>query len=203
LIWCSAPTSDKLWPGNIEEQEVIDSTNIIQSRRLDLVSLTPAFLQASLARDRATVDRLLGVCVSPEWFDKPALIEMRLAQLRQDPALQPWLLRAMVLRAEQTVVGHIGFHSQPGPAYLADIAPGGVEYGYSVYPAYRRRGYAREACETLMAWATEQHGVTTFVLSIRPDNVPSQQLAGQLGFDRVGSHVDPVDGVEDILLYSR
>jgi RimJ/RimL family protein N-acetyltransferase len=173
---------------------------VISSERLDLVPASPACLRASLEGDRAAAERLLGYAIALEWYERRGTIEMRLAQLEHDPALQPWLLRAIVLRAEGIVVGHIGFHTAPGPEYLAGIAPEGVEYGYSVYPAYRRRGYAREACRALMAWATECCGVTTFVLSIRPDNVPSQGLAAQLGFRRVGSHVDPIDGVEDILL---
>lgn len=49
-----------------------------------------------------------------------------------------------------------------------------------------------------MQWAYEEHQVTRFVVSIRPDNIPSRRLAGQLGFTRIGSHVDEEDGLEDI-----
>ena len=51
----------------------------------------------------------------------------------------------------------------------------------------------------LMRWAHEDHGVTRFVLSIRPDNTASQNLAASLGFARIGSQRDEVDGLEDIL----
>jgi RimJ/RimL family protein N-acetyltransferase len=40
------------------------------------------------------------------------------------------------------------------------------------------------------------------VLSIRPDNTASQALAAGLGFVRIGSHIDDVDGLEDILVHS-
>jgi RimJ/RimL family protein N-acetyltransferase len=53
-----------------------------------------------------------------------------------------------------------------------------------------------------MRWATESHGVRTFVLSIRPDNIASQALAAKLGFRRIGLHVDDVDGVEDVLVFT-
>ena len=79
----------------------------------------------------------------------------------------------MVLRAEGVMAGHIGFHSQPDAAYLAEFVPGGVEYGYTGIPRAPPPGGAREACRALMAWASERHGVSTFVLSIRPDNQPS------------------------------
>lgn len=38
-------------------------------------------------------------------------------------------------------------------------------------------------------------------MTIRPDNRPSQALTAQLGFVRIGSHIDDVDGLEDILEY--
>jgi RimJ/RimL family protein N-acetyltransferase len=53
--------------------------------------------------------------------------------------------------------------------------------------------------EALMQWAHQVHGVTRFVVTIRPDNAPSQALAAGLGFVRIGSHIDEVDGLEDIL----
>jgi RimJ/RimL family protein N-acetyltransferase len=96
------------------------------------------------------------------------------------------------------MVGHIGFHTQPGAEYLRDLAPGGVEYGYTVFSAFRRQGYAREACEALMQWAYQEHQVTRFVVSIRPDNIPSRRLAERFGFKQIGSHMDEEDGLEDI-----
>jgi ribosomal-protein-alanine N-acetyltransferase len=111
------------------------------------------------------------------------------------------LLRGMVLRKDAIMIGHIGFHTAPGPEYLRPFAPGAVEFGFEIYPAFRRRGYAREASLALMRWAKEVQGISHFVLSIRPDNIPSQSLAASLGFVRIGSHIDEVDGVEDVLEY--
>jgi len=94
-------------------------------------------------------------------------------------------------------VGQIGFHSPPGPPELCEIAPGGIEYGYRIYSPYRGRGYAKEAARGLMGWAVEQ-GVTSFVVSIRPDNAPSQAIARGLGFVKVGEQMDEVDGLEEV-----
>ena len=173
-------------------------SSIIASPRLDLIPLSPAFLEASLASNAAAAERLLGLTVPTGWFGNARLLQMRLDQLRQDPGLEPWLLRAMGLRAEKTVIGHIGCHTRPGPDYLKELAPGGVEFGYTVYPAYRRLGYATEACTALMQWAHEQEGVNRFVLSISPENEPSLRLAARFGFHRIGSHIDEEDGPEDI-----
>lgn len=176
-------------------------TDLIRSKRLDLIPLVPEFLQAMLAHDLARAERSLGYSLPEGLLDSTDVMELRLKQLRDDPALQPWLLRAIVLRDQRVMVGHIGFHTGPGADYLQAIAPGAVEFGFTVYPPHQRQGYAREASVAVMRWAKETHGVTRFVLSIRPDNVPSQALAASFGFIRIGSHVDEVDGVEDILQY--
>ena len=97
------------------------------------------------------------------------------------------------------MVGHIGFHTGPAPDYLEPYSPGAVEFGFEVFPDFRRQGFAREASVALMQWARQTHGVQKFVLSISPGNGPSQSLAQQLGFVRIGSHMDEVDGPEDVL----
>ena len=177
---------------------------IISSARLDLIPLAPAFMEASLRGDHALAQRLLGLTIPADSVMKHSLLERRLGQLRAQPGLvpwlQPWLLRAMGLRGQRLMVGHIGFHTAPGPEYLRDIAPGAVEYGYTVYPPYRRQGFAREAAAALMRWAHREQQVARFVLTISPDNRPSVRLAESFGFARVGSHIDEVDGLEDIYL---
>ena len=170
----------------------------IRTLRLDLVPMTPEFLVASLRRDRVQLDLILGATTPPDWSDRPGWIRLRLEQLRADPELQQWLLRAIVLRGERRMIGHIGFHGRPGEPYLRELAPGGVEFGYTVFESDRRRGYAREGCSGLLEWAYRTHGADRFVISISPTNIASLELAKRLGFDRIGSHVDEEDGPEDI-----
>lgn len=172
----------------------------ILSERLSLTPLTPAFMDASLAGDAAAAGRLIGLSVPPDWLAERWLIELRRGDLLRDPAYQPWGLRAIGERSGGAMVGHIGFHTRPGPGYLAELAPGGIEIGYTVFPAFRRRGYATEAVEALIGWAAGQ-GLRRFVLSISPENAPSLAIAARLGFRRVGSQVDEEDGVEDIFLH--
>jgi len=169
----------------------------IETARLDLIPMTPGFLRASLAGDSREASRRIGLEVPTEWPDDLHVVRMRLSQLEDDPELQPWLTRAMGLRARGQMVGHIGFHTRPGADYLQPFSPGGVEFGFTVFAAHRRRGYAHEASEGLMGWA-HSHGVERFVLSISPDNAPSLGLAARLGFHRIGAHEDELDGPEEI-----
>lgn len=171
---------------------------VISSDRLRLVTLSPDVLRSSLSRDAASVERLLDLSVPRDWYEEEDLIRFRLEQLAEDPGYLPWSVRAIALPAERQMVGYINFFTKPAPDYLESHAPAGVEFGYEVFPPYRRRGYAREACRAIMRWAHEQEGITEFVVSISPGNVPSLRLAESLGFERVGSHIDEVDGPEDI-----
>jgi [ribosomal protein S5]-alanine N-acetyltransferase len=174
----------------------------IQSERLDLIAMSPAFLRASLARDIHKSEQEIRLALPSGWpGERDEMLSLRLKQLEADQSLGPWLIRAMALRQRGVMVGHIGFHTAPGADYLRSYSPGAVEFGFTVFPAFRRQGYAREASLALMRWARQNHGVTKFVLSIRPDNVASQALAAQLGFVRIGSHLDDLDGLEDVLEY--
>lgn len=173
---------------------------IISTERLDLIPLSPAFLEVSLSGNSTGAEQLLGLSIPPGWFQEQVWMKLRLEQLQAQPLLQPWLLRAMGLRQQQVMVGHLGFHTQPDPDYLREFAPGGVEFGYTVYAPFRRQGYAREACAALMKWAYEQQQVQRFVVTIQPDNIPSIRLAETFGFRWIGSHIDEVDGLEDIYL---
>src|SRR5262249_3927115 len=128
------------------KEDALALMDIIASARLDLISLPASFLEASLAGDLETAALWLGMSVPADWLENRWLIQYRLEQLRNNLTLQPWLLRAMILREERVMVGHAGFHTQPGEEYLQQYAPEGVEIGYTVYPSFRQRGYATEAC---------------------------------------------------------
>lgn len=164
--------------------------------------MTAGFLRAALAHNLEEAEQELLLSLPAGWPESYAdLLTLRLTQLEAEPALEPWLLRAMALRDGGIMIGHIGFHTAPGAEYLQPFSPGAVELGFTVYPPFRRQGYAREATLALIHWARQTHGVNKFVVSIRPDNKASQALASRIGFVRIGSHLDEVDGLEDVLEY--
>jgi RimJ/RimL family protein N-acetyltransferase len=178
-------------------------TEAIQSERLELIPMTPAFLRASLERNIHEAERLIGITLPTDWpqSDYLPVLNLRLGQIEEDALFQPWSLRAMALRSSREMIGHIGFHTSPGADYLKLFCAEAVEFGFTVFPSFRRLGYAHEASIALMRWAQLTHGVTKFLLSIRTDNTPSQYLARKLGFKRIGSHMDEVDGLEEVLVF--
>lgn len=174
--------------------------NCIETERLRLALLDVDLFDLCLLGDRDRVLDRGGFEVAEEWLAEADYIRKRRGQLAADPAYGPWCVRAIVLKETNRMVGQIGFHALPGSPDLQAIAPGGIEYGYRIYPPYRGRGYAKEAARGLMEWAVSQ-GVTSFVVSIRPDNAPSQAIARSLGFVKVGEQMDEVDGLEEVFLF--
>ena len=171
----------------------------IETPRLIMRTLPPATLAALVAGDRAEASRHAGCDLSAFPDEESGIAGVRLKDLADDPAYLPWSLRAMALKPGLGFVGHFNFHTKPGADYLKELAPGAVELGYFVMPAWRRQGFAEEAALAMMDWATRVHGISQFVVSISPDNAPSVAMAQKLGFSRIGSHIDDLDGYEDIL----
>lgn len=171
----------------------------IETPRLILRTLPPAALAALVNDDRAEASRRAGCALEQFPDEERPIAGTRLKDLAADPSYLPWSLRAIVLKAGLAFVGHCNFHSKPGAEYLKDLAPGAVELGYFVMPAFRRRGFAEEAALGMMDWAARLHGINRFVISISPDNSASVAMARKLGFARIGGHVDDQDGYEDIL----
>ncbi len=160
------------------------------SERLELRSLSPAFLAAALAGRLDEAERLLGVRIPTGWAAETAgLLRMRLEQLQAQPEELPWLLRAVLRRGpEPVMVGHFNFHGPP--------IDGAAEVGYTIRPEHRRLGYAAEAAAAMIAWARTEHGVQRFLASVSPNNEPSLRLVRRLGFVEIGEQLDEVDGIE-------
>jgi RimJ/RimL family protein N-acetyltransferase len=171
----------------------------IETSRLVLRTLPPAALAVLVAGDRAEASRLAGCDLGDFPDEERGIAEVRLKDLAEDPDYLPWSLRAMALKPNLAFVGHFNFHAKPGADYLKELAPGAVELGYFVMPAWRRRGLAEEAALAMMDWARHAHGIGRFVVSIGPWNAASVAMARKLGFARIGSHIDDKDGYEDIL----
>ena len=163
------------------------STADLESPRLLLRPLDSHFLSLCLrANGEAAADYLSSDTLPDEWFGKWRLMALHLQELHRDPAYLRWSLRAILCRTSGAMVGHIGFHSPPNPDYLAQRGSDGIEIGYEIYPAWRRRGLGREALQTLLQFAHAQ-GVRLCLLSIATDNSASMALARSLGFTPFGS----------------
>lgn len=172
----------------------------IETKRLKLPLMTEVFLRLCLENEKTQAEALSGIQIHDAWLRSKSFMKLRMDQCRNIPEYRPWCVRAMVLRADSRMIGHIGFHTAPGPEYLKKFIRNGVEFGYTVFEEFRGQGYASEAIAGLMNWAVVEKGVYNFVVSISPDNTPSQALAKKFGFLKVGEQIDPEDGLEEIFV---
>ena len=164
----------------------------LRTPRLELHVLPLPFLEAVLDDDLDVARQHVPFDVEEDAFsDVPYVLELRRDQLRREPEQLPWLLRGAVHLSSGRFVGHIGFHAPPDER-------GPVEIGYTVTPAFRRQGYAREMVVAMLDFAAA-HGVKEVVASVAPDNIGSQALAKSLGWVKTGEAIDDVDGPEDVL----
>ena len=168
----------------------------LDSVDLELVSMTTGFLETMLDQQGQTDVQFDGVRLWEGWpaSDRPG-IAFRLAQLRAMPELLPWLMYAIVRRSDAQMVGHVGFHGAPGLHSLddlSDLAHDALEIGYSVFPPFRRNGYALAATKALIQWANTDRGITFFVASINHENTASQGVATKTGF-KFYRNFDPTD----------
>jgi len=58
-----------------------------------------------------------------------------------------------------------------------------LELGYHIFPKFRRMGYAKEACQEIIRYGTEELKISEFVVRIAEDNEKSKNLAWGLGFE--------------------
>jgi [ribosomal protein S5]-alanine N-acetyltransferase len=171
----------------------------IETPRLFLRCFSPGSLRSGLAGDVGPIERQLAARVPSDLIREPAVLRFAAARLAEDPNYLPWSARAIILKHTGDMIGHIRFNTMPDPDYLRPFAQQAVEFGYVVFPSYRRQWYAFEAILGAMDWA-KTRAVRRFVLTISPDNAPSLALAAKAGFREIGEHIDEEDGFELILL---
>src|SRR5262245_2965892 len=164
----------------------------IPTPRFELVSMSLPFMEALIDRDLERASRELGAAVPADMPDDLVhFLEYRTGQVRDDPSVQQWIGRAIVLDDVdgRRVIGSIGFHGPPDD-------DGRVEVGYPVEPGHRRRGVATEVVRALFDWANREHGITKFRAATSPDNLASQAVLARFGFRRTGVQMDDIDGPE-------
>jgi RimJ/RimL family protein N-acetyltransferase len=97
------------------------------------------------------------------------------------------------------MVGHISFHHKAPDPDLLEYSGNAVELGYAIEIDQRRKGYAKESVLAMMDWANKR-GVSVFVLSISPQNLPSLRLAESMGYRKISERIDDTDGLEYVYI---
>lgn len=150
----------------------------LKTSRLRLVAMTPAMLEADVARD-GSLGSVLGAQLTAEWppLDwEDHVIEMIFMQASQMPSSLGWHRYALLHegREKRTLIGCVGGFPK---------ADGVVEIGYSTLPAYQRRGFGSEAARALVDWLLRQEGVravTAQTFATMPESIKVMERCGMV-----------------------
>jgi len=114
-----------------------------------------------------------------------AIFEQTRTFLLENPRPDPW--GSYLAREGESAVGVCAFKFPPD-------CDGRVEIAYGTFPAYQRRGIAKQMIELLssMAFAAGARTVTARTL---PENNASNAALRRQGFAYAGEVIDPEDGL--------
>ena len=174
---------------------------ITRTAQLEVAPLDVCAMRALLDDRRDDAASAIDAVIPDGWsLQGESWLRIRIEQVEEDPSWAPWLLRSIVRRADQMLIGTVGFHGPPGSHLLEPESPGVVEFGYTVIDGFRSNGYATHAARALMDWG-ERFGARRFVLSIAPANHASRRVAEKLGFEFEREYIHESRGREN--LFSR
>ena len=165
-------------------------SSVICTDRLMLVAATIALCDAEY-EGAMSVGRVLGATMPASWppavFERDDVDRVRQA-LWSDPETQGWTLHYLLRRPraqgdDVALVGIAGFASRP-------TAEGLVEIGYAIAEEHRRRGYATEAVEALLARAFADTRVRVVTASTYASLAPSIGVLKKTGFEQVSCDPD-------------
>ncbi len=83
---------------------------------------------------------------------------------------------AVVLKAEDRLIGHMPFYPWYHPRFYA--------IGWVFDPRYHGRGYATEAAAALLRYGFETLGLHRIIATCQPENVPSWRVMEKIGLRR-------------------
>ena len=117
--------------------------------------------------------------VSPAWLE----------QLRAASGTDPWVHGfAVVNRDVQVVIGNAGFKGPPD-------TEGRVEIAYGIAPGFQGQGFATEAAQALVSFASEDDRVRRILAHTLREGNASTRVLTKCGFEHTGEIEDPEDGL--------
>ena len=105
--------------------------------------------------------------------------ELTVAAAAQQAPLGAFGTYQLIRRADDCVIGDVGFMGPPDSA-------GAVHLGFGMTEDARGQGYGTEALTALLGWAREQSGLVCVLADTTRSNLASQRLLERVGLRRVG-----------------
>lgn len=155
---------------------------------LRLTAITREMLLAEMGRDlkHHELARLLSARITEEWPPEhwePHVYDFILKQWQEHPETGGWNRYILLAEGKRTVlIGTLGAFVRP---------EGDVEIGYSVLPAYQRRGHGTAATKAFVRWLLRQRGVRSVSAQTFLRLPESIKVMERCGLELVGEGDDP------------
>lgn len=129
-------------------------------------------------------------------MDDKGPLAWRVPQVKEDPKLNRWFVRWIVLRVTGEIIGSTSFHGAPD-------AEGMIEIGLGIHESFRNMGFAKEVLLGMWRWALADSQVKILRYTVGVENAPSIHVIESFGFHYQGEQIDEEDGPESIYEMSR
>jgi RimJ/RimL family protein N-acetyltransferase len=107
------------------------------------------------------------------------------AQLQTATESDPWKIGfAIMHKIDNVMIGMCGFAAPPDSDSV-------VEIGYGIAPSYQGKGYASEAAQALIGFASRDPRVRTIRAHTLMQSNASTRVLEKCGFERISETVDP------------
>ena len=129
-------------------------------------------------------------------MDDKGPLAWRVPQVKENPELNRWFVRWIMLKTTGEIIGSTSFHGAP------DLE-GMVEIGLGIQESFRNKGFAKETLLGMWRWAFEDSQVKILRYTVSVENAPSIRVIESFGFYYQGEQIDEEDGPENIYEMSR
>lgn len=121
----------------------------------------------------------------------PGPLAWRVPQIKENPDVNKWFVRFIVLAESREIIGSTSFHGAPD-------STGMIEIGLGIEDAFQGQGFAKEALTGMWLWVCDFPEVKTLRYTVSPSNTASIKVIEYFGFAFMGQQIDEIDGPENI-----
>ncbi|MFD3447521.1 GNAT family N-acetyltransferase [Microbacteriaceae bacterium 4G12] len=150
----------------------------IETKHLYMIPFTLELVEATIL-GKSVLEQHIPYKVSTEWPlpDYAEVLPFKIERLQKQPDRSKWS-RLIIHKQDGLIIGDIGFKGGPNEAGTVDI-------GYSIVPSYRKKGYATESVESMIAWALSQAEVKRVTADCLEHNLASIRVLQKAGMKEV------------------
>lgn len=123
--------------------------------------------------------------LNEQHYENGPQVSNHLKQLAEDPSVLYWGPWLAMLKADNNIIGDLGFKGAPDDK-------GSVEIGYGLLEEYRGKGYVTEAVAALVDWAWKQNGIHKIKAETLVDNRESIRVLEKIGVRKVAESEEMV-----------